>query len=69
MWPVTTVTDHDLAADVAAAVDARLAQRIADAQRRQADRARRAAARTAGLRARHATKLARIRPTEPTGDL
>lgn len=54
----------DLAADVRAAVDERLATRLAEHARRSADqqaaRTRRAAARTAGLRARHATKLARL---------
>lgn len=63
------MSGQDLAADVAATIDARLAQRLADAQRRreqqQADRARRTARRTAGLRQRHAAKLARADPMDP----
>lgn len=54
----------DLAADVAATVDEALARRLAEAAQRRVDRqalrVRRAAARTAGLRRRHAVKLARL---------
>jgi hypothetical protein len=58
------IRPEDLAADVAAVIDARIAQLLAEHRQRQdaerGARARRAAARTAGLRRRHARKLARI---------
>lgn len=58
----------DLAADARAVVDERLAAVLANAERRRTDRrtarARRTAARTAGLRQRHAVKLARLRKAE-----
>lgn len=66
---------NTLAADVAAAVDDALARRLAEHARRrsvtQADRTRRAAARDAGLRARHARKLVREAHamTAPSDDL
>lgn len=70
-------------ADIAAAVDERMAARLAAArerqQRNQADREIRAIRRTAGLRARHLAKLRRLRqesrqrergppPTHPGAD-
>jgi hypothetical protein len=65
----TGMSDDELADQVTTAIDARMAQRIADARRRRearnADRARRAAARDAGLAQRHASKLARDRATAP----
>ncbi|GAA1837089.1 hypothetical protein [Actinomadura chokoriensis] len=59
---------HDrVSTDLREAVEQRLAERVADASRRRAERERarreKDARRTAGLRARHAAKLARERGT------
>lgn len=58
------MTSSRMDAELRAAVDERLEQRRADARRRrektEQDRAAKAARRTAGLRARHAAKLARL---------
>ncbi|MFC5753389.1 hypothetical protein [Actinomadura rugatobispora] len=57
-------------AELRQAVDERLAERLESArrrrERREAERAERAERRAAGLRARHATKLARINDKEKT---